>query len=820
MSGFLPPILANRDEPRAFHASGEDADIEAGDGKGKLPSFRGNAYTGAPMRPGGWWGKVIIDLAGVKVPSQGRPVLRQHDHEQIVGHTTAVKVTKDGIRVEGVFSGEKQHVEKVTTPAKNGFKWQLSVGANPVRTEYLEAGETTTVNGREVTGPMTISRETELGEISFVPLGADQDTSVSVAAELHRGTTMNPFAAALKHICGQLVAAGKAAPHTDEAIAAMTEDQSRLALNKCMDDEEDAEAADDDDEDDDDEEPKKKAKAKAKAKAKKADAAGRFDMTAAAKTFQKEMQRVAAEEQTRQVAIRACVTKHGVTEVEITAGRKVNLIAHAIAEGWTPDQAELHALRAARDVHANVGVPGGLGYSTSTPQADEAVLEAAVLHAARHQFQLNNDSFYREKTPDGSGEVRRISEQLQRETQSELRARYSDDVQQKAHTLFKGRMGLHQLLSTIFKANGFGRAMDLRSESGIRSAMQAWDHVDRQSIQAEGPSNLSISNILANVLNKFALQGYLFVEQAWREISAIRTVSDFKPTKSINLLGTAMYKALGSTGELQNASFGDQAFSNQAQPYGIIATIPWVHLVNDDLSMLTGVPTKIGQGAGLALNDAFWSLWAAATTAATVNGVPAPLGDDGLAFWRTTSLTTTAAKRAGTAYLPNKTTGAGSVLSTTSLATVRALFDNQIDPNGNPLGFDGAMPILLHGPTNWQTAMQLLYGSVLIAVGLASTTAASVQPAQNVWAGTARPVMSRYLENANYAGSATAWWMLFNSAALPVIETAFLNGIDTPAVLQASPDFQFDRLGISIRGTMPFGVNVQNFRGGVFAAGA
>ena len=817
MSGSHPPILANRDEPRAFHASGEDADIEAGDGKGKLPSFRGNAYTGAAMRPGGWWGKVIIDLAGVKVPSQHRPVLRQHDHEKIVGHTTAVKVTKDGIRVEGVFSGEKQHVEKVTTPAKNGFKWQLSVGANPVRTEYLEAGETTTVNGREVTGPLTISKETELGEISFVPLGADQDTSVSVAAELHRGTTMNPFAAALKDICAQLRAAGKATSHTDEAIAAMTAEQARLALKKCMDDEEDAEAAENDEEEDDDEdEPKKKAKAKAK----KADAAGRFDMTAAAKTFQKEMQRVAAEEQTRQVAIRACVTKHGVTEVEITAGRKVNLIAHAIAEGWTADAAELHALRAARDAHGNVGVPGGLGYSTSTPALSDVVLEAAVLHAARHQFLLNDDSFYIDKDLPNGGQVRRVSESLQRETQRDLRARYTDQAQQAAHTLFKGRMGLHQLLKISLQANGAGRDLDLRSESGLRASLQGWAHSERQGIQAEGPSNLSISNILANVLNKFALQGYLFVEQAWREISAIRTVSDFKPTKSINLLGQAMFQALGSSGELQNASFGDQAFSNQAQPYGIITTIPWTHLVNDDLSMLTGVPMKIGQGAGTALNNAFWSLWAAAATAATVNGVPAPLGDDGLAFWRTTSLTTTVAKRAGTAYLPNKTTGAGSALSTTSLATVRALYDNQIDPNGNPLGFDGAMPILLHGPTNWQAANQLIYGSVLIATALGSTTAAAVQPAANVWENTAKLVMSRYLENANYGNSTTAWWMLFNPVALPVIETAFLNGIDTPAVLQASPDYQFDRLGISIRGTMPFGVCVQNFRGGVFAAGA
>jgi hypothetical protein len=82
--------------------------------------------------------------------------------------------------------------------------------------------------------------------------------------------------------------------------------------------------------------------------------------------------------------------------------------------------------------------------------------------------------------------------------------------------------------------------------------------------------------------------------------------------------------------------------------------------------------------------------------AGTVNG------DDGNAFFRTTSLTTAAAKKAGTAYKPNKLTGGGSALSATRLTAAKALFDNQIDPNGNPLGFDGTTPVLIHGPTNWR----------------------------------------------------------------------------------------------------------------------
>jgi phage head maturation protease len=132
------------------------------------------------MRPNGWGGPIIIDLDGVEIPSQHRPALRQHNHEAIVGHTTAVNVSRRGFEVEGTFSGQDHHAAGVVEPASRGFQWQLSVGADPLQTEYLEHGEEATVNNRKITGPMTISRQTRLGEISFVPLGADGDTHVIV----------------------------------------------------------------------------------------------------------------------------------------------------------------------------------------------------------------------------------------------------------------------------------------------------------------------------------------------------------------------------------------------------------------------------------------------------------------------------------------------------------------------------------------------------------------------------------------------------------------------------------------------------------------
>src|SRR5882724_2841961 len=96
--------------PEPFRAVGETATIaQAGkneDGSPKLATFSGNAYTGAEMRPYGWGGRIIVKLSGIKIPNQHRPALRQHDHNQIVGHTTGIDVTDKGVMVEGPFSGE------------------------------------------------------------------------------------------------------------------------------------------------------------------------------------------------------------------------------------------------------------------------------------------------------------------------------------------------------------------------------------------------------------------------------------------------------------------------------------------------------------------------------------------------------------------------------------------------------------------------------------------------------------------------------------------------------------------------------------------
>lgn len=798
-----------RQKPTEFRIAGSAggamaiiAEAKEGDEK-KLPSFSGNAYTGAPMRPQGWWDPIIIDLGGVKIPSQHRPVLRQHDHEQLVGHTKSVKAGKDGILIDGVFSGQQEHVDKVVVPAKNGFQWQLSIGANPIRTEFLEAGEDAEVNGRTVTGPLVISRETELGEISFVPLGADGETSAKVTASQRKGAKMSKNKVMLKWAMAALRAGSKAAKYSDEEVDKMSEDDAKTALKECMKGEDpDTEAEEDSETEEEDKEESKSSK--------------KNPIQAGINQARAEM----AAELRRQTAITATVQKFGVQrEIEIEEdGKKmrVDIAAHAIEKGWNPEKVELHLLRAARP-GSSVGIPGGLAYSTNKYPITDEVLTAAIFQAGRHEMQLGNDDFYFDQHNVNGVLIknRRVPQDLERRAKQGLN--FSDQAQQIARDVFKERIGLQQLFVCAARQFGYNGPERIRDESEVAQLFHVLA-TNRFPIQAEGSSTANIPNILANVLNKFMLQGYLFVEQTWRDVGAIRPVNDFKPTKSINLLGGVEYEQVAPTGELANATLSDQAFANQADQYGKILTISRKNIINDDLGMLTTAPVKIGQGAGLKLNSLFWTTFLNAASA---------LADDGNAFFANTAGkhgTTNSTIQSALQVLGNANliaAGAGSALASGSLQTAKQMFDKQIDPNGNPLGFDGLVPILLFPPELWLTAIELVDPSAIGLVYGGATT--SKQPNINLWKGRLKPCMSRYLSNTDKfpaTASATAWYILFAPIALAMIEVAFLNGVDTPTVQTAGPDFQFDRLGISIRGILDFGVNLQNYRAAVKSPGA
>jgi len=151
-----------------------------------LPRFKMVAYTGGPMRVAGWRHPVVIDLAGLAVPSQSRPIRFGHDPLSGVGHTDAIRVEAGQLIATGVISRDTGAAKEVVASSRNGFPWQASVGASVEEFEFIKDNQKATVNGQELTGPVNVVRKATLGEISFVDLGADGRTSASVAAQQNK----------------------------------------------------------------------------------------------------------------------------------------------------------------------------------------------------------------------------------------------------------------------------------------------------------------------------------------------------------------------------------------------------------------------------------------------------------------------------------------------------------------------------------------------------------------------------------------------------------------------------------------------------------
>lgn len=155
----------------------------AADGKPALRKFSMTAYTGGAMRLGGWPYPVVVDLAGMRVTRKSRPILKDHDRASIVGHTNDIEVSDTRLEVAGVISGVGNTAQEVIATSENGFPWQASLGASADKVVFIAEGKTAQANGREFTGPVYIARKSTLGEVSFVALGADDDTTARLEAE-------------------------------------------------------------------------------------------------------------------------------------------------------------------------------------------------------------------------------------------------------------------------------------------------------------------------------------------------------------------------------------------------------------------------------------------------------------------------------------------------------------------------------------------------------------------------------------------------------------------------------------------------------------
>lgn len=168
--------------------------ILAGEAEGEKKgprTFDATVYTGGAMRVEGYDMPVVVDLSGM---SYGNSLIANLDHNRSlrVGHVTAKNKADGKLTLSGVVSAMSAASQEVVANADNGFPWQASIEADPQKVVEIAAGKQVTINGQQFTGPLYHVRKSVLKGFAFCSHGADDNTSVAIAAiAAHtKGTTM------------------------------------------------------------------------------------------------------------------------------------------------------------------------------------------------------------------------------------------------------------------------------------------------------------------------------------------------------------------------------------------------------------------------------------------------------------------------------------------------------------------------------------------------------------------------------------------------------------------------------------------------------
>ncbi|MDF2140852.1 prohead protease/major capsid protein fusion protein [Paenirhodobacter sp. CAU 1674] len=266
--------------------------------------------------------------------------------------------------------------------------------------------------------------------------------------------------------------------------------------------------------------------------------------------------------------------------------------------------------------------------------------------------------------------------------------------------------------------------------------------------QAGSHTTSDFANILANVMGKGALQGWEAAVETFEKWTRSGTLTDFKATKRV---GLGLIESLPSVAEGANYSYGtigDRGETIALATYGKMLKITRQAIINDDLSLLTEVPRKMGMAAKRTIGNLVYAIL-------TGN----PTMSDGTALFHSNHKNLAAS---------------GAALSVTSLSAARtAMRTQKEDPTKADSPALNIAPAYLVVPSALETMAVQLMNSIV-------DPTANKGHATNPVAGMAEVVTDARLD----AASAVSWYLAANGNIFDTIEVAYLDGIKEPYIEQ------------------------------------
>lgn len=545
---FINPVFAERNL-KAFRASSVPVVVASAE-EGKPASFSMVAYNGGPLQVPGYKHPIVLDLTGATFR---RNVIANLDHDshKRVGQVLASENDGKQIKLSGVFSAATEARDEVINSSRDGFEWEASIEAQPHKLELVAAGERVNVNYQVFDGPIFVARQSTVFGVGFVGQGADENTTVSIAASaagiFGEGSNMDfeTWVASLGFDAATLNEQQKAAlmksfPGTEVDASGGTATLTEEDPNKMV--------------------------------------ASRFDIDglkavyasheAAVETALFEAAGKVPSE--KLIAIKAQALTAAVATKQKAIGSKLPTVAAQLEFERALSNVKLDLIRAER--------PAGPAIHSSKQDHSAPVIEAAFAQSIGCK---------------------------------NLEKSYDDKTLQSAHTQFRGGIGLQRLLIIAASQNGMYMGPGEKISNGnIREVLQ---HCFSP-VKAAGFSTISVSGLLSNVANKEILDGYMEEDQSWREIAATKPVSDFKTTTSYRMLDNMIFEEIGPTGTIKHGTLNEESYTRQAKTYAKMAGLTRQQIINDDLGAFDDMKNRIGRGGSQKLNIVFWTAFLANTS--------------------------------------------------------------------------------------------------------------------------------------------------------------------------------------------------------------
>lgn len=315
--------------------------------------------------------------------------------------------------------------------------------------------------------------------------------------------------------------------------------------------------------------------------------------------------------------------------------------------------------------------------------------------------------------------------------------------------------------------------------AGVNTRSMSREQIATRVLNVQTTSDFTV--LLENTLHKMLLAGYRLTPFTWARFCSTGTLADYRPHARYHLSSFSDLKVVNEAGAYEQGVLGDgQKETIQGVRKGRILLITPEVLINDDLGAISRPLVVLGQAAGRTIEKDVYATLA-------LNAGLGPTMQDGNPLFD--------------ASHSNIATPAAPTVASWDLA--RQQLGSQKDPGGND--YLDITPAVWLGPLALGTAARVINTSEF------NPDVSSKYAPPNTSRGMVRDV----IDTPRLTG--TPWYMFADPNIEPVLEVAFLNGVQTPTIEQET---NFNTDGLAWKVVHRYGVGGVGWRGAVRNAGA